>query len=99
MCYNTYIFCDDLEVLVKYFIPTLQDIAESVKTMTVLKKEIKTPISYHAGGKYGRLSRVVNPALGGQIAFCVDRYNEGSTMEQIDLKTARTVIDGLKKIM
>ena len=76
-----------------------EDIAESVKTITALKKEIKTPISYHSSGKYGKLSRLVNPSLGGQIAFCVDRYNEGSTMEQIDLKTARTVIDGLKKIM
>jgi hypothetical protein len=76
-----------------------EDIAESVKTITALKKEIKTPISYHSSGKYGKLSRLVNPSLGGQIAFCVDRYNEGSTMEQIDLKTARAVIDGLKKII
>lgn len=39
-----------------------------------------------------------NPALGGHIVFCVDRYNEGSTMEQIDLKTARSAIDCLRKI-
>ncbi len=74
------------------------DLAESIKTMLVLKKEIKTPISYHANGKFGDLSRIINPTLGGQIAFCVDRYTEGSTMEQIDLSLTRAVVDGVRKI-
>jgi len=67
--------------------------------MITLKKELKTPISYHASGRCGALTRVLNPTLGSQIAFCVDRFSESSTMEQIDLKTAKTVIDGLRKIM
>ena len=66
--------------------------------MLMLKKELKTPISYHANGKFGGLTRVINPALGGQIVFCVDRYSSTSTMEQLDLKTAKTVIDGIKKL-
>jgi 3-dehydroquinate dehydratase len=74
------------------------ELAESIKTMRVLKKEVKTPVSYHAGGKEGMLSRIVNPLLGGQIVFCVDRYKEGSTMEQLDLRTVRSIIDGVKKI-
>ena len=74
------------------------DLAESIKTMLMLKKEIKTPISYHANGKAGMLSRIINPLLGGQIAFCVDRYKEGSTMEQIDLRTARSAVDSIKRI-
>ncbi len=76
-----------------------EDLWECVKTMTVLKKEVKTPISYHVCGKTGVLSRILNPILGGQIAFCVDRYSESSTMEQLDLKTAKTVIDNMKKFM
>ena len=44
------------------------------------------------------MSRIINPLLGGQIAFCVDRYNEGSTMEQINLKTAATVVENMKKL-
>ena len=75
------------------------EMLESIKTMLLLKKEVKTPVSYHASGKFGGLTRVVNPALGGQIAFCVDRFSESSTMEQLDLKTAKTIIDNIKKII
>lgn len=75
------------------------EMLESLKTMLLLKREVKTPVSYHANGKYGALSRVLNPALGGQIAFCVDRFTESSTMEQLDLKTAKNVIDNIKKII
>lgn len=76
-----------------------EDLLDAIRAMTILKREIKIPISYHTSGKFGMLSRVINPALGGQIAFCVDRYNEGSTMEQIDVRTAKAVIDGMKRIM
>lgn len=74
------------------------DLIESFKTMATLRKELKTAVSYHACGKAGSLSRILNPALGGHIVFCVDRYNGGSTMEQVDLKTARSAIDCLRKI-
>ena len=75
------------------------DLMESFKTMAVLKKEVKTPVSYHANGAAGSLSRIINPILGGHIIFCVDRYNEGSTMEQLDLKTVKATIDNLKKMI
>ena len=67
--------------------------------MSFLKKEVNTPVSYHTNGAAGTLSRIVNPILGGHMVFCVDRYNEGSTMEQPDLKTARTIIDKVKIII
>ena len=75
------------------------DLAESIRAMLMLKKEVKTPIAYHAGGKAGTASRIINPLLGGQIAFCVDRYNEGSTMEQIDLRTATAIVENMKKLL
>ena len=75
------------------------DLPEIIKTMMTLKKEIKTPIAYHASGETGLLSRIINPILGGQIAFCVDRYTEASVMEQIDLKTARAIVDNMTKII
>ena len=75
------------------------ELIESFRAMSLLKREVKTPVSYHAGGKAGSLSRIINPILGGQIIFCVDRYNESSTMEQLDLKTVRAVVDNMKKIM
>ena len=78
---------------------TQEEFAECVKTMLALKKEVKTPISYHTSGPCGISSRIINPLLGGHIVFCVDRYNEGSTMEQIDLKTAAAALSYMKKLM
>ena len=72
---------------------------ESMRAMLILKKEVKTPVTYHAAGKAGILSRVLNPALGGHMAFCVDRYSESSTFEQIDLRRAKEIIDNLHKLM
>ena len=78
---------------------TEEEMLESLKTMLALKREVKTPVSYHAGGAAGALSRILNPVLGGQIAFCVDRFKAGSTMEQLDLKTAKNIVGELKKIL
>ncbi len=75
-----------------------EDLAESIRAMLLLKKEVKTPVSYHVNGAAGTLSRIINPLLGGQIAFCVDRYDEGSTMEQIDLRTTAAIVENMKKI-
>ena len=74
------------------------DLAESFKTMITLKKEVKTAVSFHVNGKAGYLSRIVNPALGGHMVFCVDHYNERSTMEQLHLKTAKQALDAMKLI-
>jgi len=76
-----------------------EQMLEAVKAMLMLKKEVKTPVSYHANGRCGNLTRVLNPALGGQIAFCVDRFSESSTMEQIHLKTAKSVIERIRRIV
>ena len=75
------------------------DLIEAIKTMLTLKKEIKTPISFHASGKAGRLSRILNPILGGHIAFCIDRFNEASTVEQLDLRTAKEAVESITKII
>lgn len=75
-----------------------EDLLESFKAMSVLKKEVRTPVSYHANGAAGSLSRIINPILGGQIIFCVDHYKENSTMEQLDLRTVRQIIDQMQKI-
>ncbi len=75
-----------------------EELLESFKAMTALKKELKTPVSYHAGGSAGSLSRIINPVLGSHMIFCVDRFSQSSTMEQLDLKTVRTIVDNMKKI-
>lgn len=78
---------------------TEEEAIESIKAMTLLKKKVKTPVSYHAGGKAGIITRIINPVLGGQIAFCVDRFSESSTPEQPDLKAAKTIIDNMKRML
>lgn len=75
------------------------ELYESIRAMMLLKKEVKTPVTYHASGAMGGLSRIINPLLGGQIAFCIDRFNGASTMEQLDLKTVRCVVDGVRKLI
>ena len=78
---------------------TEEDMLESLHTMRAIKREVKTPVSYHAGGKFGGLSRVLCPLLGGQIAFCVDRFSESSTLEQLDLRSAKMMIEELSKLL
>ena len=78
---------------------TEEDLAESIRAMLLLKKEVKTKVAYHANGRAGLQSRIINPLLGGQIAFCVDRYNEASVMEQLDLRCARNIVENMKKIL
>lgn len=76
-----------------------EDLIESLRAMLLLKKEVRTPVTYHAGGRAGRLSRILNPVLGGHMAFCVDRFHADSTMEQLDLRTARDAVENLRKIL
>ena len=75
-----------------------EDNREAERAMLLLKREIKTPISYHLYGRAGIPTRIINPLLGGQIAFCIDRYEPGSTMEQIDLRTARAAVDAARRL-
>lgn len=75
-----------------------EEMIESFRAMSLLKKEVRTPVSYHANGKVGSLSRIVNPLLGGHMIFCVDRYSEASVMEQLDLKTVKTIVDHMRRI-
>ena len=88
---------DIIKIVTKAITPA--DCDEAVRTMLVLKREFDFPISYHANGKAGVPSRLINPLLGGQIVFCIDRYNEGSTMEQLDLRTVRAAVDNARKVM
>lgn len=76
-----------------------EDLIESFKAMITLKKEVKTPVSYHAGGKAGNLSRIVNPVLGGHMIFCVDNFSEGSNIQQPGLKAIKPIVDNIFKIL
>lgn len=74
------------------------DLNESIRAMTLIKREVKTPVAYHATGKAGIPSRIINPLLGGHIAFCVERYDEASDVNQVDLRTAKAAVENVKKL-
>ena len=76
-----------------------EELLESFKSITVLKKEVKTTVSFHASGTSGKLSRIVNPLLGSHLIFCVNGHKEGSIPEQPVLKDVRTIIDTVKKVI
>ena len=77
---------------------TEDELVESFVTMKELKKNVKTKVSFHVGGKCGDLSRIINPMLGSHMIFCVDSYKQNSTMSQLHLETARGIIDSARKI-
>ena len=78
---------------------TEEQLVEAFKTMITLKKEVKTPVSFHCGGKNGVLTRVINPVLGGFMCFCNDRYALNTDNSQPLLETAKVIIDNIKKMM
>ena len=78
---------------------TEEQMIEAMRTMVALKKEVRTPVAYHANGKSGALTRIINPILGGHIAFCVDRYDEHSVMSQLDLRGAYAIVENIKRII
>ena len=78
---------------------TEEEMLEAFKTMTVLKKEVKTPVSYHCSGKKGGLTRIVNPILGGFMCFCNERYAHNSDLSQPLLETAKIIFDNINKVI
>lgn len=78
---------------------TDEQLAEAFKTMIALKREVKTPTHFHCVGPKGKLTRIVNPMLGSQLIFCLDRFTESSNFGQLDLKTAKLVRDNVNKLL
>lgn len=78
---------------------TIEQALESMRTMVELKKEVGIPVHLHCNGKAGMLTRILNPLLGGYLIFCCDGFTESSTLEQLDLQTAKRLLDDLKKLM
>jgi len=77
---------------------TEEELAEAFRAMLMLKKEIKTPVSYHCNGKFGKLTRVVNPVLGGFMCFCNRQYSRNTANAQPLITTAKAAIDNMKKV-
>lgn len=70
------------------FCETEDDLEESVRTMNLLKREMKLPYIYLCNGKFGRLQRFWAPVLGGMLNFGIERYNPISQGAQPTIKAA-----------
>ena len=78
---------------------TEDDLIEAMRTMTVLKKEVKTKVHFHVAGAAGKLSRLINPLLGGHMIFCSGEQHVGANKEQLDLTCAVAAIENIKKLI
>lgn len=79
---------------------TDEEMIEAFDTMIALKKEIKSAqIHFHCNGNTGKLTRIINPLLGAYMIFCVDKYEEGHTIDQLHLRTTVDIIEGVKKLL
>ena len=109
---GVYLDCDQVVELAKYLekrgadilkivtpCDTLEQAVGSMRTMLTLKKEVAMPTHLHCSGEAGQLTRILNPLLGGYLIFCCDGYTESSTFGQLDLQTAKRLLDDLKKLM
>ena len=78
---------------------TEEQMLEAFRAMTLLRDNVETPVSYHCSGKFGGLTRIVNPVLGGFMCFCNDRYSQNTDFNQPLIEMAKETIENLKKIM
>ena len=109
---NTFLDCSQTLELVNELVKRNPDIiklvttcdnddqlAESFKTILALKNNFDIPIHLHCKGKRGRITRLVNPILGGHLIFCCDGYEHNSDIEQLDLQTAARMVDDFRRIL
>ncbi len=75
-----------------------EQLAESFATMIALRKAVDCKVSFHLNGPMGKLSRIINPVLGGHLIFSIDGYTASDSPEQLDLATAKKALDALKLI-
>ena len=75
-----------------------EQLAESFGTMIALRKAVKCKVSFHLNGPKGKLSRIINPVLGGHLIFSIDGYTAADSPEQLDLATAKKALDAMNLI-
>lgn len=109
---NTFLDCNQILELVNELVKRKPDViklvttcdnddqlAESFKTILALKNNFDIPVHLHCKGKHGKITRLVNPILGGHLIFCCDGYEHNSDVEQLDLQTAARMVDDFRKIL
>ncbi len=75
-----------------------EQLTESFGTMIAMRKAVNCKVSFHLNGPKGKLSRIINPVLGGHLIFSIDGYTAADSPEQLDLATAKKALDALNLI-
>lgn len=74
---------------------TEEELSDTLRAMILMKKEVKTPVTLICNGKYRALSRILNPILGGYMAFVNDGYKFDSTLGQLSLNETKQMLDAV----
>lgn len=79
---------------------TEYELAETVKAMLKINREIKTPTTLICNGKYRMISRILNALFGGYMVFCADTYLPPyANMGQPDIATIKKIIENADCLM
>ena len=70
-----------------------EQLAEVLRTIITMRRELHTPFVYIGGGQYGQMSRIFGAALGNCLVFAVSRYDETHEFFQPQIKAARSIFD------
>lgn len=64
-----------------------EDLIETLKTIVLLKKELKIPFVHVSMGEYGKLSRIFGAMLGSCLVFCQHKLNPKGPLWHLPLIT------------
>lgn len=109
----TFMECDDLIELALFLqkrnpdtikfvtmCDTEYELAETVKAMIKMKKEVPLPVTLICNGKYRMISRILNAMLGGYMVFCTDTYLPTyANMGQPDITAMAKIIENADKLI
>ncbi len=73
---------------------TPEEEAENLRIVTLLKKELKIPFLYLAGGTHNRILRRIGPMMGCCMWLCVQQHSNFSTKYQPLLSAINAVCTG-----
>lgn len=72
---------------------TEEELAETVRSMILVRKEVETPVALFCNGKYRAISRILNPLLGGCMVFVTNGYKPYDNLGQVELSAIKTILE------
>jgi hypothetical protein len=76
-------------VKIVQFCANYEDVAESLTSTVLLKRDLTIPFIMMAMGEYGKLNRIMAPLLGSMLVFARHDYRPGSFLDQPPIRAMR----------